>query len=130
MGGRPLSGAIDLTEEKRYTLTDGTKALLEKQEDIIFVRVLLEGEFPAGFKRLQSATREMLEDFRSVSSYVEYEFYNPNEGNADQVNTLREQFKEEGILPVNLRVKGVEGTSTKSIFPYAIFTKGDRSVPF
>lgn len=129
MGGRPLYGALDLTEEKRYTLTEGTKNLLEKQEDIIFVRVLLEGEFPAGFKRLQSATREMLEDFRSVSPYIEYEFYNPNEGSTEQINTLREQFKEEGILPVNLRVKGVEGTSTKSIFPYAIFTKGDRSVP-
>ncbi len=128
MGGRPLYGALDLTEEKRYTLTEGTKTLLEAQEDVIFVRVLLEGEFPAGFKRLQSATREMLEDFHSESPYIEYEFYNPNEGTVDEINTRREQYKEEGIVPVNLRVKGVEGTSTTSIFPYAIFYKGERSV--
>ena len=128
MGGRPLYGALDLTEEKRYTLTEGTKTLLEAQEDVIFVRVLLEGEFPAGFKRLQSATREMVEDFHSESPYIEYEFYNPNEGTVDEINTRREQYKEEGIVPVNLRVKGVEGTSTTSIFPYAIFYKGERSV--
>ena len=108
MGGRPLYGALDLTEEKRYTLTSGTKQLLENQEDIIFVRVLLDGEFPAGFKRLQEAAREMLEDFRSVSPYIEYEFYNPNEGSVDEINQRREQYKEDGILPVNLRVKGVD----------------------
>lgn len=128
MGGRPLYGALDLTEEKRFTLTPGSEALLEAQEDIIFVRVLLEGDFPAGFKRLQSATREMLEDFRSVSPYIEYEFYNPNEGSVDEINARREKYKEEGIVPVNLRVKGVEGTSTTSIYPYAIFYKGERSV--
>lgn len=128
MGGRPLYGAWDLTEEKRYTLTEGSEALLEAQEDIIFVRVLLEGDFPAGFKRLQSATREMLEDFHAVSPYVEYEFYNPNEGSVDEINARREKYKEAGIVPVNLRVKGVEGTSNKSIFPYAIFYKGERSV--
>lgn len=129
MGGRPLYGALDLTEEKRYTLTDGTKQMLEQQEDVIFVRVLLDGDFPAGFKRLQEAAREMLEDFRSVSPYIEYEFYNPNEGSVDEINERRERYKEEGILPVNLRVKGVEGTSTTSIFPYAIFYKGERSIP-
>ncbi len=129
MGGRPLYGALDLTEEKRYTLTPGTENLLEQQEDIIFVRVLLDGEFPAGFKRLQQAAREMLEDFRSVSPYIEFEFYNPNEGTVDEINQRRELYQQEGILPVNLRVKGVEGTSTTSIFPYAIFYKGERSIP-
>lgn len=129
MGGRPLYGALDLTEEKRYTLTPGTENLLEQQEDIIFVRVLLDGEFPAGFKRLQQAAREMLEDFRSISPYIEFEFYNPNEGSVDEINQRREQYQQEGILPVNLRVKGVEGTSTSSIFPYAIFYKGERSIP-
>lgn len=126
IGGKPLYGALDLTEEKRFTLTPGTKALLEKQEEIIFVKVLLEGEFPAGFKRLQEATREMLEDFRSVSPYIEYEFFNPNEGSVDEINERRKLYQEDGMTPVNLRVKDVDGTSTQSIYPYAIFRIGDR----
>ncbi|MEM1124458.1 MAG: Gldg family protein, partial [Bacteroidota bacterium] len=50
---------VDLTEEKRYTLTNPTKNLLEDLDDVVFVNVFLEGEFPAGFKRLQKATREI-----------------------------------------------------------------------
>lgn len=126
IGGKPLYGALDLTEEKRFTLTPGTKALLEKQEEVIFVKILLEGEFPAGFKRLQEATREMLEDFRSVSPYIEYEFFNPNEGSVDEINERRKLYQEDGMTPVNLRVKDVDGTSTQSIYPYAIFRIGDR----
>lgn len=127
IGGRPLYGALDLTEERRYTLAPGTVDLLEQQKDIIFVRVLLKGEFPAGFKRLQEATREVLEDFRAVSPYIEYEFFDPNSGSVDAINARREQYKEEGMVPVNLRVKGTDGTSTKTIYPYAIINLGERS---
>jgi len=129
IGGRSLYSSLDLTEEKRFTLTPGTIDLLEEQKDIIFVRVLLEGAFPAGFKRLQDATREILEDFRSISPYIEYEFYDPNQGTTDDINARREEYKESGLIPVNLRVKGVEGTSTQSIFPYAIFNIGERAIP-
>lgn len=128
IGGRPLYGALDLTEEGRYTLTEGTKAMLEQQEDIIFVRVLLEGDFPAGFKRLQEATRDMLDDFRSVSPNIEYEFFNPNEGSIDEINQRRQAYTEQGINPVNLRVKGVDGISSTAIYPYAIFRKGENTV--
>lgn len=129
INGFPLYGALDLTEEGRYTLTEGTEALLEEQDDIIFARVLLEGEFPAGFKRLQKATREMLEDFRSVSPYIEYEFFNPNTGTVDEINERKKQLSEQGINAINLRVKDVEGTSVQSIYPYVIFYRGEQSLP-
>ena len=46
-----LPARIDLTEEKRFTMTAATENILAKVEDPVFVEVLLEGEFPAGFKR-------------------------------------------------------------------------------
>ena len=61
-------GHLDLTEEKRFTLTRPTKEMLRGLKERVYVEVLLEGEFPAGFKRLQTATRELLDDFRSESS--------------------------------------------------------------
>ncbi len=128
LGGRPLYTAWDLTEEGKYTLTEGVQQLLEEQEDLVFVRVLLEGEFPAGFKRLQDASRDMLDDFRGLSPYLEYEFYDPNDGGTEEVNKRREVLSERGINPVNLRVKGVDGTSTKPIYPYAIFRRGEQEV--
>src|SRR5690554_4381788 len=55
---------IDLTEEKRYTITDATKETLRNLEDVVYIDVYLEGDFPAGFKRLQNTIRERLEEFR------------------------------------------------------------------
>ncbi len=121
---------LDLTEEKRYTLTDATKNLVGNLDDVVYVQVLLEGEFPAGFKRLQAATREMLDDLRSESGYVEYEFTDPSEGNAEQINARREQLAKDGIIPTNLRIADVaEGTAERIIYPYAIFNYKGRKFP-
>ena len=128
-GDVSLYGSLDLTEEGRYTLSPGTRKMLRQLDDVVFVRVLLEGEFPAGFKRLQSSTRELLDDFRNYSGYVEYEFVDPNVGSKEDVNARREEMAKDGIVPVNLRVKNTDGTSTQLIYPYVVFYYGGRSIP-
>ena len=74
IGGRSLYVNLDLTEDKRFTLTKSTRELLRELDDVVYVRVLLDGKFPAGFKRLQTSAREILDDFRGQSGYIEYEF--------------------------------------------------------
>jgi ABC-2 type transport system permease protein len=120
---------LDLTEEKRFTLTKPTRELLKGLDDRIYVQVLLEGEFPAGFKRLQTATREMLDDFRGVSGYVDYAFSDPNQGSVEEINERRKALAEDGIVPVNLRVAEQGETSQKIIYPVAIFNFGERRIP-
>lgn len=111
---------IDLTEDKRFTLARPTKEMLNSLEDVVYVEVLLEGEFPAGFKRLQRSVREMLNDLRSESGgLVEFTFTDPNIGTVDNVNQRREEMAKSGIVPTVLRVKDVEGTAEKLIYPYA-----------
>jgi len=116
----------DFTEDKRYSLTEPTKDLLTEQDDIIFVKILLEGEFPAGFKRLQRSVSELLNDFRSISPYIEFEFVNPMDGSVSDINQRLEALKQDGIYGVQLRIDEKEGRSQKSIFPYAIFNFGKR----
>ena len=116
----------DFTEDKRYSLTDPTKKLLKEQDDIIYIKVLLEGDFPAGFKRLQRSAKEMLDDFRSISPYIEYEFENPLDGPIDEVNQRMETLRQDGILGIQLRIEEKEGRAQKSIFPYALFHFGKR----
>lgn len=127
IGGKAMYTYFDLTEEKRYTLTEPTENLLEDLDDVVYIRVLLDGEFPAGFKRLQAATQDLLDDFRSVSGYVEYAFEDPGAGTVEQINKRREQLSKEGINPVNLRVKDTEGTAERLIYPYAIVFYRNRS---
>ncbi|MBK8490996.1 MAG: gliding motility-associated ABC transporter substrate-binding protein GldG [Saprospirales bacterium] len=140
---------VDLTEENRYTLTKPTVELLKNLDGPVFVRVLLEGEFPAGFKRLQRSTREMLDDFRgqarpkrdstegalkywahvfSSESFIQYEYSDPNEGSIEEINQRREEFRKEGLVPTLFRLKDVEGTEEKFIFPYAVFSYKGRQV--
>lgn len=122
-------GYLDLTEEKRFTLTEPTENLLENLEEVVYVQVLLDGEFPAGFKRLQKSAEEMLEDFRSTSGYIEYEFENPLGGSTEQNEARKEQLRKDGILPTNLRVKDSGEQSQKEIYPYAIFNYKGRQYP-
>lgn len=129
IGNTPLYTAFDLTEEGRFTLTQPTLQTLEDLNEVVFVRVLLDGEFPAGFKRLQKATREMLEDFRAVSPYIEYEFDNPSEGTNKQVNDRRKALAEEGIRPITLRVADTDEQSVSLVYPYVIVHYGDRRIP-
>src|SRR6187401_1646628 len=63
--------SIDATEERRYTLAPATKELLKSLEDRIYIKVLLDGKFPAGFKRLQSSTEDILHRFAQVSPEIE-----------------------------------------------------------
>ena len=71
---------FDLTSEYRYTLTPATKTILNNLDDIVYVKVYLEGDLPVGFKRLKNAVKELLDEFRNnTNSNIEYEFINPSE---------------------------------------------------
>lgn len=121
---------FDLTSEKRYSLSDATKEMLAGINDLVFFRVYLEGDFPAGFKRLSRETREMLDVFRAYNKNIEYEFINPSESsNNEERNKIYAQLVEKGLSPTDLRVKTKEGTSTKIIFPGAIASYNGREMP-
>nr|MBS0038562.1 gliding motility-associated ABC transporter substrate-binding protein GldG [Saprospiraceae bacterium] len=119
---------IDLTEEKRFTLTQPTVEIVEGLPDVLYVQVLLEGEFPAGFKRLQTAAEDMLRQFRNLNPNFEYEFVNPNEGETQEVSLRREELAKTGIYPVNMRIVESGETSERLIYPYAVFNFGSRSL--
>ena len=120
---------LDLTADKRHSLSETSKEILQELDDIIYVKVYLEGEFPAGFTRLQNATHQLLNEFRSYSSYVEYDFVNPSEStNQEERNSLYRQLYEQGLEPTNLQVKEKNGSSEKIIFPGAIIYYKGKSV--
>ncbi len=112
---------IDLTTEKRYTLSSVTKNLIKELDDIVYFKVYLDGDFPAGFQRLRNETKEMLDEFRAYSDNIEYEFVNPMVNKTEKEKaTIYQQLTKKGLLPTQLNVKNESGTSQKIIFPGAI----------
>lgn len=129
--GNHFYGYLDLTEEKRYTLTQPTHQLLENLDDVVYVNVLLEGEFPAGFKRLQKATREILDDFRSISGFIDYEFEDPipNGLPVEEKNARIKQLANDGLRAKNLRIRDGKEQKNVRFYPYAVLSYKGRTIP-
>ena len=119
---------IDLTEEKRFTLAESTTNLLYEVEDRIIIKVLLEGKFPASFKRLQQATREIVGEFRDENSNIDYVFEDPTEGDMDNVNNRIRSLAELGVVCRSLTYFEGKEKVKKLVFPYALVQYGDREV--
>ncbi len=121
---------IDLTAEKRYTLSHATKKLLRNLKDVVFFKVYLEGDLPPGFRRLSNETREMLDEFRAYSDNIQYEFTNPSENpNLKERNDTYKLLAEAGLQPTSLRVNKKGESSQMIIFPGAVVSYRGHDVP-
>ena len=120
---------FDLTSEKRYTLSLSTEKILQELDDIVFFKVYLEGEFPAGFKRLQRETKELLDEFRAHNKNIQYEFINPSSNeNVKERNDTYQLLIEQGLQPTNLQVKTKSGMDQQVIFPGALVSYRENQV--
>jgi len=107
---------FDLTSEKRYTLSNTTKEILGNLEDYVYFKVYLEGDFPAGFKKLRRETKEMLDEFRAYSKFIDYEFINPSEStDPAERNETYKLLYQSGLNPTNLVDKKADGSSQQMI---------------
>jgi len=123
-------GRIDFTAEKRYTLSDITKTILADLDDEVQVTVYLEGDFPAGFKRLRNSTADLLRDFKTYSNAtLKFDFVNPLSGDKKSKEEAYKLLIGKGIEPTNLSVKAEDGMSQKIIFPAALITYKGRQIP-
>ncbi len=121
---------IDLTEEKRFTLTPATVKMLHNLKDNIYVEVLLDGNLPAGFKRLQESTQSVLDQFRNQTSFVQYNFVDPlDTKNINEKNERIKDLADQGIKPTNLRVMENNESTEKLIYPVAIVKYGSEIIP-
>ncbi len=121
---------LDLTAEKRYTLSPSTRKMLKELKDVVYFKVYLEGEFPAGFKRLRNETREMLNQFRAYSDNIQYEFIDPTAGkDKKEMEAMYNQLAQSGLNATDLRVKEKDGESSKMIFPGAVVSYRDKEMP-
>src|ERR1043165_7648301 len=126
-------GGIDLTHEKRFTLTEPTKNMLRNMQEVAVIDVYLKGKFPAGLQRLQEGIRERLRSFKEIAgSKVIYRFTDPFEGKTE---------KEKKLIAHNLDMKGIhvmelqnensedDEYSMKTFFPYALVQYNGREMP-
>ena len=130
--GKYLFTRFDLTSEKRYTLSPTTKEILSNLNDYVYFKVYLEGDFPAGFKKLRRETKEMLDEFRAYSKYIDYEFINPAESTNDaERNETYKLLYQSGLNPTEMVFRNSDGSSQQMvIWPGALVSyRNDTEIP-
>jgi gliding-associated putative ABC transporter substrate-binding component GldG len=123
---------IDLTEEKRYSLSKPTKELLRNTDDIVYIKIYLAGNLTPNIKKLQQATLELIDQFRIYGNEnIQYQVINPFE-QADEVN-LGKYLKElegEGVFSVPFG-EAQDGQQSRSfLFPYVTVSYHNQAMSF
>jgi len=116
----------DLTEEKRFTISNSTIQILENLQDAVYIDVYLDGDLPAPFKRLQKAIKETLEEFKVYTGdNLQFNFINPSTAATEKArNGFYQNLARKGIQPTNL-YDSKDGKKTQNlIFPGAIVSYG------
>ena len=94
---------VDLTSEKRYSLAPATKKVIRKLDDVMFFKVNLSGDLPPAFQRLANETREMLDEFRANSNFVQYQFVDLSAiSDEKDRNFAYRNLVEKGLQPTTL----------------------------
>jgi gliding-associated putative ABC transporter substrate-binding component GldG len=121
---------IDLTKEKRYTLSRATRDLLLAVDDDVQIDIFLKGEFPAGFRKLANSTEEFLQLLKDRNgSKINYRFISPEENMPGTSATYGDSLINLGAVPINLTVQKKAGESSNIIFPVAMMHyKGKQSL--
>lgn len=109
--GAKVYKRFDLTEDKRYTLSETTKNIVDNVTEIITVKVYLEGDFPAEFKRLQIETKLHLEELKNLNKNIQFRFVNPID--------IAQELIEKGLEPSRLQVEENGKLSEIVLFPFA-----------
>jgi ABC-2 type transport system permease protein len=112
----------DLTAEKRYTLSKPTLELLKGLDDYVYFKVMLNSkDLPVGFQRLKQETKEMLDEFRAHSKYIEFEFIDPTKSDdPDMVNASMQELVDAGLSPTKIFVETKTGSTQQIIFRFII----------
>ncbi len=118
---------FDLTKDKRYTLSPTSLHILEQVKNPLYIKVYMQGELPAEFKRLQLETRQILEEFQGYNSNIVFEFIDPLEDESTSMDNIKELYRK-GLTPINISVDNKGKQSQAMVFPWAIAVYDNKEV--
>ncbi|MGY8885840.1 MAG: gliding motility-associated ABC transporter substrate-binding protein GldG [Flavobacteriales bacterium] len=118
---------FDLTQDQRFTLSEAAKSIIETVDSPIVIDVFLKGNFPAEFKRLQTETKQLLEEFSAFNSHIKYEFINPLENEENPV-AIQQQLQQMGLTTAQVEVRENGKLSTELVYPWALAYYKEKTV--
>jgi gliding-associated putative ABC transporter substrate-binding component GldG len=130
--GQALHFRIDLTKEKRYTLSDATETILKDLDEQVFIRIYLDGELNIQLKNFQKSILETVQEFKiHAKSNLQFELEDPFlETDEATRNRIMEELYNKGLRPINIHHRKKDGSVTeKIIIPGAIVSFNGIEIP-
>ena len=118
---------FDLTKDKRYTLSETSLQIIKQVKNPLSIKIYMQGDLPADFKRLQQETKQLLEEFQAYNSNTVFEFVNPME-NEDESMEMVKSLYQKGLTPINITVDDKGKQSQAMVFPWAIAVYNNKEV--
>jgi gliding-associated putative ABC transporter substrate-binding component GldG len=118
---------FDLTQDKRFTLSEAAKNIIVSVDSPIVIDVFLKGSFPPEFKRLQTETEQLLEEFSAFNSNIQYEFIDPLESEENPV-AIQQQLQQMGLTTAQVEVRENGKVSTELVYPWALAYYKEKTV--
>ncbi|MGN6248233.1 MAG: GldG family protein, partial [Ginsengibacter sp.] len=121
---------IDLTNEKRFTISNPVKKILRSIDQKMEIYIFLRGDIPAGFKKLSVSAQELLQEFQEYShGNIHYKLISADEKIPGSDRTYADTLSSLGLVPINLKVQLKEGEQSQYIFPSAIVSYQNKLQP-
>ena len=118
---------FDLTEDERYTLSEAALDAVKGLKGEVVIDVLLDGDLPPEFLRLQKESRQILEEFTEENPDLIINYVDPLEEETEVDATIA-QLQGLGLTPVNITVENTGKTTQELLFPWALVTHQERTV--
>jgi len=125
-----INWKVDLTADKNYSFAKESTEIINGLEDKLFIKVYLEGDFPAKFKKLQKSTEYLLKQFKAIgNNNIDFEFIDPNKvSNENEKLALFKQLVKLKLSPTDLEIKKGGKQVNQIIFPGAIIYYKDKQL--
>ncbi|WP_047545796.1 gliding motility-associated ABC transporter substrate-binding protein GldG [Psychroserpens sp. Hel_I_66] len=118
---------FDLTQDKRYTLSNEALQTIENVDSPLIIDVFLEGEFPSEFRRLRDETQQLLEEFSLSNSNVKFQFINPLADEKTRNQNIQ-QLAQRGLQPFQVNIQESGKTTQEVIIPWALASYNEQTV--
>jgi len=116
---------IDLTQDKRYTLSETTRKTLSQIQQPLVIDVLLKGNIPTEFKKLQTEAVQLLEEYTAANDHLIVNFVNPLEDEPNAEAAIQNLINN-GLQPLQIAQTEAGKSSVEYIFPWAVISDGKR----
>ena len=101
----------DLTDNKMYSLSNSSKDIVDKIDDLLTIKVYFSNDLPGELSNTKRYLQDLLEEYEAKSDNIRFFFTDPESN-----EKLQEEAQRDGIQPVQMQVVEDDKLEIKKVY--------------